>query len=527
MHALPHLSAVDWISLVLFFACWGGYAWFSEHSRWGDSGLVRTTQTYRLDWARRMLEREIRVADSTLIGNLMTSVSFYANTTIYIIAGLVAALGASDKLISVTAELPFGGIGNRELLEIKLMLVLASFVFAYFKFTWSLRQFNLLSILVGAAPQGQADQPANEKYAQRVAGANNLAGDDFNRGIRAYYFGLAASGWLLSPLVLGTLALTVLIVLYRRDFPLAGTRTPARQALSRMNRKTHLAGIGFGLLAYGIWGFFPLYFRQLSHISPMDVLSNRAVWSCVFVGILLTLRQRWGNVLAVFKTPRQFAMLALAALLVASNWLMFLWAVSHQQVVASSLGYFLTPLVNVLLGLLVLKERLNKLEWISVGFAVAAIINEVIALGSLPWVSLFLAATFGTYGLVRKQVPVDALSGLWLETLAMLPICGIYAIWQFQSGHLVFAAHETSTAALLVGAGILTAVPLMAFAAATQRLDLATVGMLMYINPTMQFITAIWIFGEPLQTARLVSFGLIWIGLFFFSWSMWQKLRRH
>ncbi|MBK9786072.1 MAG: DUF599 domain-containing protein [Betaproteobacteria bacterium] len=226
MHALPHLSAVDWISLVLFFACWGGYAWFSEHSRWGDSGLVRTTQTYRLDWARRMLEREIRVADSTLIGNLMTSVSFYANTTIYIIAGLVAALGASDKLISVTAELPFGGIGNRELLEIKLMLVLVSFVFAYFKFTWSLRQFNLLSILVGAAPQGQADQPINEKYAQRVAGANNLAGDDFNRGIRAYYFGLAASGWLLSPLVLGTLALTVLIVLYRRDF-----RSPALELL--------------------------------------------------------------------------------------------------------------------------------------------------------------------------------------------------------------------------------------------------------------------------------------------------------
>ena len=226
MHAFPHLSAVDWISLVLFFACWAGYAWFSEHSRWGDRGLVRTTQAYRLDWARRMLEREIRVSDSTLIGNLMTSVSFYANTTIYIIAGLVAALGASDKLISVTAELPFGGIGNRELLEIKLMLVLVSFVFAYFKFTWSLRQFNLLSILVGAAPQGQADQPTDEKYAQRVAGANNLAGDDFNRGIRAYYFGLAASGWLLSPLVLGTLALTVLIVLYRRDF-----RSPALELL--------------------------------------------------------------------------------------------------------------------------------------------------------------------------------------------------------------------------------------------------------------------------------------------------------
>lgn len=293
-----------------------------------------------------------------------------------------------------------------------------------------------------------------------------------------------------------------------------------------MQRKAHLAGIGFGLLAYSIWGFFPLYFHQLSHIPPMDVLSNRAVWACIFVGLLLTLRRGWGKVLAVFKRPGQCAMLALAALLVGSNWLVFLWAVAHQQVVASSLGYFLTPLVNVLLGLLILKERLNRLEWVAVGLALAAIVNEIMTLGSLPWVSLFLAATFGTYGLVRKKVPVDALSGLWLETLAMLPICGIYALWQANSGHLVFATQTPSTAALLIGAGILTALPLMAFAAATQRLDLASVGMLMYINPTMQFITAIWIFGEPLQTARLISFALIWIGLFVFSWSMWKKLRR-
>lgn len=293
-----------------------------------------------------------------------------------------------------------------------------------------------------------------------------------------------------------------------------------------MNARTHLAGIGFGLIAYGIWGFFPLYFHQLNHVSPMDVLSNRAVWAFAFVGILLTLRQRWHKVLAVFRQPRQLAMLALAALLVGSNWLMFLWAVGHQQVVASSLGYFLTPLVNVLLGLAVLKERLNRLEWVAVSLALAAIANEVIALGSLPWVSLFLAATFGTYGLVRKQVPVDALSGLWLETLAMLPVCGLYALWQAGNGHMVFAPGDGLTVSLLLGAGILTALPLMAFAAATQRLDLATVGMLMYINPTMQFATAVWVFGEPMQTARLVSFGLIWLGLFVFSWSMWRKMRQ-
>ena len=286
-----------------------------------------------------------------------------------------------------------------------------------------------------------------------------------------------------------------------------------------------LAGIGFGLLAYGIWGFFPLYFRQLSQVTPMDVLSNRAAWACVFVGLLLTLRRQWPKVAAVCRKPRQLAMLALAALLVGSNWLMFLWAVANHQVVASSLGYFLTPLVNVVLGLLVLKERLNRLEWLSVALALAAIANEVVALGGLPWVSLFLAATFGTYGLVRKQVQVDAISGLWLETLAMLPVCLIYAVWQGQAGHTVFGGHDALTTALLVGAGIVTALPLMAFAAATQRLDLATVGMLMYINPTMQFLTAVWIFGEPLDAVRLISFGLIWAGLFLFSWGAWHKYR--
>jgi chloramphenicol-sensitive protein RarD len=294
-----------------------------------------------------------------------------------------------------------------------------------------------------------------------------------------------------------------------------------------MNPKTQLAGIGFGLIAYGMWGFFPLFFKQLAHISPMDVLSNRAAWACLFVAILLTLRQRWGKVLAIFRQPRQLLMLTLAALLVGSNWLVFLWAVAHQQVVASSLGYFLTPLVNVLLGLLVLKERLNRPEWVSVALAVIAIGNEILTLGQLPWVSLVLAGTFGCYGLVRKQVPVDAISGLWLETLAMLPICAIYALWQADLGHQVYGGHDLATNGMLIGAGILTALPLIAFAAATQRLDLATVGMLMYINPTLQFLTAVVLFGEPLQKARLVSFGLIWLGLFVFSWSAWKKYRAH
>jgi chloramphenicol-sensitive protein RarD len=292
-----------------------------------------------------------------------------------------------------------------------------------------------------------------------------------------------------------------------------------------MTRQAPLAGIAYGLSAYVIWGFFPLYFRQLGAIAPIDILCHRTAWAFVFVALLLSLRCRWRQVFALFATPRHVVRLAVAALLLASNWLGFLWAVNHHQVVASSLGYFLTPLVNVLLGLLVLKEKLNGKEWAAVGLAVLAVGNELVALGTLPWISLFLAATFGTYGLLRKQVPVDAISGLWLETLAMLPLCLLYTVWQAQQGHFVFGQNSGPTVALLVGSGVLTALPLMAFAAATQRLDLATVGMLMYINPTMQFITAIYLFDEPLQPARLVSFGLIWLGLILYSLSAWQKYR--
>lgn len=287
-----------------------------------------------------------------------------------------------------------------------------------------------------------------------------------------------------------------------------------------------LIGIACGLLAYGIWGFFPLFFHQLAHVSPMDVLSNRAVWACVFVGLLLTLRRQWHKVAEVFRNWRQLLMLTVAALLIGSNWLVFLWAVANRQVVASSLGYFLTPLVNILLGLVVLKERLNRLEWLSVLLALAAVTNEIIAIGGLPWVSLFLAGTFGTYGLVRKQLPVDAVSGLWLETLVMLPVCALYAFWQAGNGHAVFTGHDLSTSWLLIAAGALTALPLLAFAAAAQRLDLATIGMLMYINPTLQFVTAIWLFGEPMRAEQLLSFGLIWLGLLVYSWSAWGKYRR-
>ena len=228
--------------------------------------------------------------------------------------------------------------------------------------------------------------------------------------------------------------------------------------------------MAFGLGAYGIWGFFPLFFRQLGHVSPVDLLCNRAAWGCLFVSLILTVRHHWPATLAAARRPGTVLRLGLAALLVGANWLAFLWAVDQRQVVASSLGYFLTPLVNVLLGMLVLKERLNGKEWASVGLAVAAVGSELLTLGSLPWISLFIGGSFGLYGLVRKQVAVDAVSGLWLETLTLLPLIGVYALWQQAQGHSVFTGHDALTQGLLALAGVLTALPLMLFAAATQRL---------------------------------------------------------
>jgi len=302
-----------------------------------------------------------------------------------------------------------------------------------------------------------------------------------------------------------------------------GQRCSQALAAGPVKTRTQFAGITFGVVAYGMWGFFPLFFHQLSHVPPMDILSHRAFWACIFVSGLLTLRRQWSAVAAVVRCRRHLLLVGGAALLIGVNWLVFLWAVHTQQVVASSLGYFLTPLVNVVLGLAVLGERLDRLEWLAVALAVAAIANEILAFGGLPWVSLVLAATFGTYGLIRKHLPVDVVPGLWLETLAMLPLCVLYAVWQAERGHSVWAGHVPLTMTLLIASGVLTALPLLAFAAAARRLDLATLGMLMYINPTLQLVSAVWLFDEPTDASRLLSFGLIWLGLLIFSGSAWYR----
>jgi len=215
---LHGFAPIDWIALVVFFAGWGTYGYYSDHRTGRFGGLHASTERYRLEWGRRMVRRENRIVDSSLIGNLVQSVSFYASTTTYVIAGLIAVAGTADRLVAVTADLPFGHAAIRQVVEVKVILLAAIFIFAYFKFTWSLRQFNFLSILIGAAPNPDAPAEAFEQCAQKFALMNTLAGDDFNRGIRAYYFGFAAGTWFVSAYHFIAFTLVILIVLWRRDF---------------------------------------------------------------------------------------------------------------------------------------------------------------------------------------------------------------------------------------------------------------------------------------------------------------------
>jgi uncharacterized membrane protein len=215
---LQGFSTLDWIGLAVFFAGWIGYGFYADGEARGARSLRGVTQDHRLDWARQMVRRDNRMVDASLIGNLMRSVSFYASTTTYIIAGLIAVAGTLDKLVSLTSELPFAGVAGRGVIEVKVFLLVGIFIFAYFKFTWSLRQFNYLSILFGAAPNRDAGEDVLERHARKCAMLNTLAGDEFNRGIRAYYFGFVAGTWFFSPGIFIAFTLVIIAVMWRRDF---------------------------------------------------------------------------------------------------------------------------------------------------------------------------------------------------------------------------------------------------------------------------------------------------------------------
>ncbi|QFT85148.1 EamA-like transporter family protein [Halomonas sp. THAF12] len=281
-------------------------------------------------------------------------------------------------------------------------------------------------------------------------------------------------------------------------------------------------GVGYGLAAYLMWGCFPLFFALFDGVPAYEILVHRVLWSCVFLAGVATVLRRWRPVREAFARPRQLGRVLGCAVLIAINWGLFIYAVETQHVLQASLGYYLTPLINIALGMLVLRERMSRVQGLAVGLAGIGIGLQLALLGTLPWISLVLALSFGTYGLLRKQVPLDGLSGLLVETLLLMPL-GLVALGALSQAGLSHLLADTRTTLLLVACGVITALPLLAFAGAARRLRLATLGFLMYLNPSVQFLIALFVFDEPLEPTQLATFVLIWIGLALYSWSAWQR----
>ncbi|GAM08599.1 putative transporter [Geobacter sp. OR-1] len=276
-------------------------------------------------------------------------------------------------------------------------------------------------------------------------------------------------------------------------------------------------GLIFGISAYLIWGFFPIYFRALGSVPPLQVVSHRIVWSALFLAMVITLRRGWGEVAAAFSRRGTLLLLATTALLIATNWLIFIIAVDHANVLQSSLGYFMTPFVSVILGVVLLKERLRRLQVAALVLALIGVALITLQQTGLPWAALTLAATFGTYGLLRKVAGVDALAGLAVETFILAPAAAGYLVYAELHGMAGFWHSGAGIDALLVCAGLVTSLPLLLFAAAARRLRLATIGFLQYLTPTMHFLIAVKLYREPFTVANLTSFGFIWLGLLLYS----------
>lgn len=272
-------------------------------------------------------------------------------------------------------------------------------------------------------------------------------------------------------------------------------------------------GIFYALGAYFIWGVAPAYFKLVRAVPPAEIMTHRVIWSVLFMLILITLSRSWKQVRQVAAQPKKVLLLALTAVTVGGNWLLFIWAVNNQHMLEASLGYFINPLINVVLGMLFLRERFRRLQWLAVVLAAAGVLVQLWQFGSLPVIALGLALSFALYGLVRKKIQVDAQSGMLIETLWLLPLAAIYLFGIADSATSHLSANPLSLNLMLVAAGVLTTIPLMLFAAACARLRLSTVGFFQYLGPTLMFLLAVLFYGERLTPDKLVTFGFIWLAL--------------
>ncbi|MGI6416936.1 MAG: EamA family transporter RarD [Thermoguttaceae bacterium] len=285
-------------------------------------------------------------------------------------------------------------------------------------------------------------------------------------------------------------------------------------AAGRSQAGRSLQGLAYGLAAYGLWGLIPLYFRAVRHVPPLEMLAHRAAWSLALLAIVAGISGRWREVRRGLKAPKAILMLGLSTVMLSVNWLTFIYAVATAQVLQASLGYFITPLVNVLLGVLVLGEQLRLYQKISIGLAAAGVCVLAVTAGVLPWIALVLAASFSLYGLLRKTMPISGLVGVLIETLAMTPPAILYLAYAEQSA--MATEKDAGTWCLLALSGVVTSVPLLLFVGAARRLQLSTLGILQYLSPTLQFVVAVFVFHEPFSRAQISSFLCIWaaVGLY-------------
>lgn len=282
-----------------------------------------------------------------------------------------------------------------------------------------------------------------------------------------------------------------------------------------------------GFTAYGLWGLLPIYFILLVPANSVEIVANRVVWSVLFCALVITVTRGWGKILTAAKNPRIVGTLAVAAVLIAINWLTYVFAVTDAQAIEASLGYFINPLVSVLLGVIVLKEKLRPLQWLAVGVGFAAVVVLTISYGKLPWIALVLAFSFGLYGFVKKRVggKVDAITSLSVETAVLTPVAVIAMVVMASSGVATLTTHGAGHFWLLAAAGIVTAVPLLLFGASARRLPMTTIGLMQYVAPVLQFIIATTVLHEHMGLPQWIGFSIVWLALVILTFDMLRGYR--
>ena len=290
-----------------------------------------------------------------------------------------------------------------------------------------------------------------------------------------------------------------------------------------MNQQTY--GVLFGLAAFIAWGFLPVYWKQMQAVGPFEILCHRIVWSCIFLGIIISLQKRWGEVAGVARTPAKLKGLVVSGLIIGANWFVYIWAVNSGRVVETSLGYYINPMINVLIGYLLLGERFSPLQYIAVLFALAGVVYSIGSYGELPLFALALAFLFAFYGYARKKIAAAPLPGLLIETMVLFVPAMAYIIFRQVSMDSLFLKDFQLTL-WMIGAGVVTSLPLLWFAEAAKRLSLSTIGILQYLAPSIAFMLGVFVYMEPFTRHNLITFACIWAGVFLYTWESLIKGRR-